>query len=164
MDTPLTLAETASTFGERLVFQPPGSLPAAIREQLRQHKPAVIEALRWRGWSASNGNGTPKKPPNIEVSLPLPAEATPAVASGSGSALDRVRADLKAIQDRRSRVGLIGPPSPNLIVRGPGLAPKLVPAVSIPVAAVEYHVHGNLWREIPRHWRDWPRRKSGRAA
>jgi hypothetical protein len=150
--------------GERLLFQPPGSLPPAVRQELRQHKPAVIAALRLRGGSAGNGNTTPNIPAKVEVSLPLPDEATPTEACAGGSALDRARADLKAIQEWRSTGGLIGPPSPNLIVRGPALAARLVPAVAIPAAAVQYHLYGDLWREIPHHWRDWSKRKYRRAA
>ncbi|MBI3864645.1 MAG: hypothetical protein HY290_22435 [Planctomycetia bacterium] len=47
----------------------------------------------------------------------------------------------------------IGCPWSNLIVRGPGLRPRLVPARRIPVAALECHFHGDDWRPIPDHWR-----------
>jgi hypothetical protein len=135
--------------GDRLCVQPVAKLPAELRRALRERKPEIIEALRG---------------PVGTAAVTSQQAAVSAVASGSRSALDRARADLQAIQGRRSRVGLIGPPSPNLIVRGLGLAPKLVPAVAIPVAVVEYHVHGNLWRPIPEHWRTWWKKKFARAA
>ena len=47
----------------------------------------------------------------------------------------------------------IGPPSSRIIVRGDAITPQLVGWNSIPDGAAEYHVIGNLWRDIPEHWK-----------
>ncbi len=70
-------------------------------------------------------------------------------------------ADVKHAMARRDNprrpvdesIGEIGCPFSRPLVRGPDLCPTFVAVAAIPDLATEYHLTGNLWLSIPRHWR-----------